>query len=132
MIRDQTSVFTLDAVKERSTMNRLARFAGFGKHDEETASTGMLSQDAAVERMDAEELREPIIEALRTVQDPEIPINIYDLGLIYRVDISPTGNVSIDMTLTAPACPVAGMMPVMVKDAVERVEGVGLVDVELV
>jgi FeS assembly SUF system protein len=113
-------------------MNRLARFAGFGKHDEETASTGMLSQDAAVERMDAEELREPIIEALRTVQDPEIPINIYDLGLIYRVDISPTGNVSIDMTLTAPACPVAGMMPVMVKDAVERVEGVGLVDVELV
>jgi FeS assembly SUF system protein len=113
-------------------MNRLARFAGFGKHDEETASTGMLSQDAPVERMDAEELREPIIEALRTVQDPEIPINIYDLGLIYRVDISPTGNVSIDMTLTAPACPVAGMMPVMVKDAVERVEGVGLVDVELV
>jgi FeS assembly SUF system protein len=113
-------------------MNRLARFAGFGKHDEETASTGMLSQDAAVERMDAEELREPIIYALRTVQDPEIPINIYDLGLIYRVDISPTGNVSIDMTLTAPACPVAGMMPVMVKDAVERVEGVGLVDVELV
>jgi FeS assembly SUF system protein len=113
-------------------MNRLARFAGFGKHDEETASTGMLSQDAPVERMDAEELREPIIEALRTVQDPEIPINIYDLGLIYRVDISPTGNVSIDMTLTAPACPVAAMMPVMVKDAVERVEGVGLVDVELV
>ena len=113
-------------------MNRLARFAGFGKHDEENANSALLTEDVAVEQMNAEELREPIIEALRTVQDPEIPINIYDLGLIYRVDISPVGDVSIDMTLTAPACPVAGMMPIMVKDAVSRVEGVGLVQVELV
>ena len=79
-----------------------------------------------------EALREAIVESLRGVFDPEIPVNIYDLGLIYRIDITGRGNVAIDMTLTAPACPVAGMMPVMVKDAVKRVEGVGEVIVELV
>jgi len=82
--------------------------------------------------MDPEELREPIIEALRKVHDPEIPVNIYDLGLIYRIDIAANGDCHIDMTLTAPACPVAGMMPVMVKDALGQVEGVGAVQVELV
>ncbi len=112
-------------------MNRLARFAGFGKH-EEGEETAVLDQDVAVERMDAEELREPIIAALRNVHDPEIPINIYDLGLIYRIGIAPNGDVAIDMTLTAPACPVAGMMPIMVRNAVASVEGVGDVQVELV
>lgn len=113
-------------------MNRLARFAGFGKHDEEPGETAVLDRDVAVERMEAEELREPIIAALRGVHDPEIPVNIYDLGLIYSVDIAPNGDVAIDMTLTAPACPVAGMMPIMVRDAVARVDGVGEVRVELV
>lgn len=112
-------------------MNRLARFAGFGRH-EAPPDDDQHPADAVVERMDAEELREPIIEALRRVYDPEIPVNIYDLGLIYTIDIDPTGQVAIDMTLTAPACPVAGMMPVMVKDAVATVEGVGEVTVELV
>ena len=88
--------------------------------------------EVQVERMDPEELREPIIEALRKVHDPEIPVNIYDLGLIYRIDIAANGDCHIDMTLTAPACPVAGMMPVMVKDAVGQVEGVGEVHVDLV
>jgi FeS assembly SUF system protein len=112
-------------------MNRLARFAGFGRH--ESPPEGSLHQeDVFVERMEPEALREPIIEALRRVHDPEIPVNIYDLGLIYRIDISERGDVAIDMTLTAPACPVAGMMPVMVKDAVAGVEGVGNVQVELV
>jgi FeS assembly SUF system protein len=113
-------------------MNRLARFAGFGKHDEELGETAVLDRDVAVERMESEELREPIIAALRGVHDPEIPVNIYDLGLIYSVDIAPNGDVAIDMTLTAPACPVAGMMPIMVRDAVARVDGVGEVRVELV
>ncbi len=53
-------------------------------------------------------LREALVEALRTVQDPEIPVNIYDLGLIYRLDVNEQGQVEVDMTLTAPACPVAG------------------------
>ena len=71
-----------------------------------------------VERMEPEELREPIISELRKVFDPEIPVNIYDLGLIYRIAIADNGDVDVDMTLTAPACPVAGMMPVMVVEAV--------------
>lgn len=112
-------------------MNRLARFAGYGRHEVPPEEAGH-HRDAVVERMDVEELREPIIEALRGVYDPEIPINIYDLGLIYTIVISPHGDVAIDMTLTAPACPVAGMMPLMVKDAVAAVEGVGEVVVELV
>jgi FeS assembly SUF system protein len=72
-----------------------------------------------------------VIEALRSVHDPEIPVNIYDLGLIYEMDIAPSGDVKIVMTLTAPACPVAGEMPQQVADAVAAVEGVGKVDVEL-
>ncbi len=113
-------------------MNRLARFAGFGKQEEKHLETVVLDQDVVVERMAPEELREPIIAALRGVHDPEIPVNIYDLGLIYQIDINQEGDVSIDMTLTAPACPVAGMMPIMVKDAVAQVEGVGLIEVEMV
>jgi FeS assembly SUF system protein len=114
-------------------MNRLARFSGFGRHDESgEESAGGEASDAVVERMDPEELREPIIAELRKVHDPEIPVNIYDLGLIYRIDIAANGDVDVDMTLTAPACPVAGMMPVMVQDAVRKVEGVGEVKVELV
>ena len=119
-------------------MNRLARFNGYGEHQDtvppgsEPGPATLPGGDVAVERMDAEELREPIIDALRKVYDPELPVNIYDLGLIYQIDIADTGNCHIDMTLTAPACPVAGMMPVMVKQAVEQVEGVGEVEVDLV
>lgn len=73
-----------------------------------------------------------VTDALRGVYDPEIPVNIYDLGLIYRCEVSPDGNVEIDMTLTAPACPVAGEMPGMVESAVKAVTGVGDVKVDLV
>ena len=115
-------------------MNRLARFAGFGHHEDGQEGDAAVAEprDAVVERMDPEELREPIIAELRKVHDPEIPVNIYDLGLIYRIEIAANGDVSVDMTLTAPACPVAGMMPVMVEDAVRKVEGVGNIKVELV
>lgn len=112
-------------------MNRLARFAGFGRHAAPIEDNGH-QEDLVVERMEPEELREPIIAALREVHDPEIPVNIYDLGLIYKIAIGARGDVAIEMTLTAPACPVAGLMPVMVKDAVGAVEGVGEVQVELV
>ena len=114
-------------------MNRLARFVGFGRRDRDSQDTAAAEQASpAVERMDAEELREPIIAALRTVFDPEIPVNIYDLGLIYRIGIAANSHVDIDITLTAPACPVAGMMPRMVEDAVDRVENVEEVRMELV
>lgn len=73
-----------------------------------------------------------IIDALRTVHDPEIPVNIYDLGLIYDLEIAANGTVQIIMTLTAPACPVAGEMPGQVARTVAAVEGVGEVTVELV
>jgi FeS assembly SUF system protein len=73
-----------------------------------------------------------IIDALRTVHDPEIPVNIYDLGLVYRVEIKSPGEVEIDMTLTAPGCPVAGEMVGWVRNAVSNVEGVSRVAVNLV
>ena len=75
---------------------------------------------------------EALIEALRTVHDPEIPVNIYDLGLIYRLEMDHQGKVEVDMTLTAPACPVAGSLPIQVKQTLEAVPGVTEAQVELV
>ena len=79
-----------------------------------------------------ERLTDDIIAALKTVYDPEIPADIYELGLIYRVDIDDDRSVKIDMTLTAPACPVAGEMPKWVQDAVEAVPGVQSATVSMV
>ena len=76
--------------------------------------------------------RDLLIEAIRTVYDPEIPVNIYDLGLVYEVTISTKGEVIVRMTLTAPACPVAGELPQWVADAIEQIEGTGEVEVHLV
>ena len=78
------------------------------------------------------ELRERVIASLKGVYDPEIPLNIYDLGLIYRIEIDPNLNASIDMTLTSPNCPVAGSLPGEVENAARSAEGVGEVAVELV
>jgi len=77
-------------------------------------------------------LYDQIVEAIRTVYDPEIPVNIYDLGLIYRIAIDEAGKVDVDMTLTAPGCPVAGEMPGWVAESIEPVPGVSQVNVELV
>lgn len=77
-------------------------------------------------------LYEQVVEACRTVYDPEIPVNIYELGLIYTIDIDAENAVQIKMSLTAPGCPVAGEMPGWVADAVEPIAGVKQVDVELV
>ena len=77
-------------------------------------------------------LFERVVEACKSVYDPEIPVNIYDLGLVYAIDISDDGAVNIDMTLTAPGCPVAGEMPGWVADAVEPLEGVRQVEVHMV
>jgi FeS assembly SUF system protein len=77
-------------------------------------------------------LHEAIVGACRSVFDPEIPVNIFDLGLIYTIDINPENEVKVIMTLTAPGCPVAGEMPGWIADAVEPLPGVKTVDVELV
>lgn len=73
-----------------------------------------------------------IIEAIKTVFDPEIPINVYDLGLIYNINQQNNGDVHIDMTLTAPGCPVAGILPQQVADAAASVKGVGKVETTVV
>ena len=73
-----------------------------------------------------------IIEALKTIYDPEIPINIYDLGLIYKINQELSGDIHIDMSLTAPGCPVAGVLPQQVADTIATVDGVGKVEVEVV
>jgi len=99
-----------------------------------TGDAASSTDDAAVSTLPQEELDRltaALIERLKTVYDPEIPVDIYELGLIYRVDISDDRDVLVDMTLTAPGCPVAGDMPGWVQDAVEGVEGVRACTVNL-
>lgn len=79
-----------------------------------------------------ESLQERIIAAVKTCFDPEIPVNIYELGLIYKIDIDPTGAVGIQMTLTSPACPAAGSLPPEVERKVRDIPGVTSVKLELV
>jgi FeS assembly SUF system protein len=79
-----------------------------------------------------DELTDKLIAQLKTVYDPEIPVDIYELGLIYKVDVSDDLGVAIDMTLTAPGCPVAGEMPGWVQEAVMKIDGVKACDVNLV
>ena len=73
-----------------------------------------------------------IIELLKTITDPEIPINIYDMGLIYKIDQKDEGDLYVEMTLTAPTCPIAGVIPQQVADALAAMEGIGKVEVRLV
>ena len=82
--------------------------------------------------MDTEAVRETIIDALKTIFDPEIPVNIYDMGMIYEVRVEENGFAFVKMTLTSPACPVAGTLPPEVENRVAAVEGVTDAKVELV
>ena len=79
--------------------------------------------------METDKLKEKVIECLQTVYDPEIPVNIYELGLIYEVNVLPINNVQIVMTLTAPGCPAAQSLPVEVDQKVRQIEGVNDVHV---
>ena len=90
------------------------------------------SQPAALEQAELDRLTDELITSFKTVFDPEIPVDIYELGLIYKVDVSDDRDVAVEMTLTAPGCPVAGEMPGWVNDAVLKVEGVKSCDVNLV
>ena len=94
--------------------------------------SSVTEEKVLIESAETRELRKQIIEALKTVHDPEIPVNIYDLGLIYNIDINADNFVKIDLTLTAPGCPVAHLFPNMVKDAVTSVAAVTDAEVELV
>ena len=87
--------------------------------------------ESAIPAEELARLTDDIIGALKTVYDPEIPADIYELGLVYRIDIEDDRSVKIDMTLTAPGCPVAGEMPGWVQNAVSAVEGVSDVDVNM-
>ena len=73
-----------------------------------------------------------IVESLKTIHDPELPVNIYDLGLIYDINISKGNNVFIKMSLTSPGCPVAGELPKQVADELTKIKNIGLIEVELV
>jgi len=90
------------------------------------------ASDATESAASATGIEDGIVEALKTVYDPEIPVNIYEMGLIYDLNVEPDGRVQIKMTLTSPGCPVAGTLPGEVKDKVETVPGVAGAEVEVV
>ena len=99
--------------------------------EKEAPACEAAAQPSAIPQEELDQLTDDIIAAMKTVYDPEIPVDIYELGLIYKVDISDDRDVVVDMTLTAPGCPVAGTMPIMVEDAVRTVEGIGDVRVNM-
>ena len=92
----------------------------------------MVNASSAIPADELQRMTEDIIAALKTVYDPEIPADIYELGLIYKIDIEDDRSVGIDMTLTAPGCPVAGEMPGWVENAARNVEGIQDVTVNMV
>ena len=98
----------------------------------DAAAPNKVDTHSALPPEETERLGADIVAALKTVYDPEIPADIYELGLIYKIDIEDDRSVKIDMTLTAPGCPVAGEMPGWVENAVGAVEGVSGVDVKMV
>ncbi len=88
--------------------------------------------ESVLPQKELDRLTADLVAAFKTVYDPEIPVDIYELGLIYKIDISEERNVEIDMTLTAPGCPVAGEMPGWVESAARTVEGINEIKVNLV
>jgi FeS assembly SUF system protein len=101
-------------------------------NDQSPTIAPQVSPGSIIPPEELDRMTDDIIAALKTVYDPEIPSDIYELGLIYRVDIDDDRNVAIDMTLTAPGCPVAGEMPGWVENAVSTVQGVQSVKVSMV
>ena len=98
----------------------------------ETQDAQPESQASALPQEELDRLTAELIAAIKKVYDPEIPVDIYELGLIYKIDIADNRDVEIDMTLTAPGCPVAGEMPGWVENAARTVDGVNEVKVNLV
>lgn len=96
------------------------------------SATTLQAKGSAIPAEELDRLTSDVVAALKTVFDPEIPVDIYELGLVYRVEIDDDRNIDIDMTLTAPGCPVAGEMPGWVENAVSLVDGVKAVTVNMV
>lgn len=94
-------------------------------------SDAPVSQVTTMSQQELDAFTGKLVTALKTVFDPEIPVDIYELGLIYKVDVADNKDVAVDMTLTAPNCPVAGEMPLNVKAALELVDGIGEVTVKM-
>jgi FeS assembly SUF system protein len=92
----------------------------------------VVPQGMALSPEELDAFTQKLVTAMKTVFDPEIPVDIYELGLIYKVDVADNKDVAVDMTLTAPGCPVAGEMPEMVKSALQTVDGIGEVVVNMV
>jgi FeS assembly SUF system protein len=113
-------------------MNETTITDSFSAAPETAEPTTPQASGSAIPPDELERLTTDIVAALKTVYDPEIPADIYELGLIYRVEIDDDRNVDVDMTLTAPGCPVAGEMPIWVEDAISAVPGVGNVTVNMV
>ena len=104
--------------------------AAAGFHESWTPETEV--DPHTIPQAEGEPLIGDIVDSIRTVFDPEIPVNIYDLGLVYAIDSQPDGTVKIEMTLTTPGCPVAEDIPVWIRDAVSNVEGAKDVVVDIV
>ena len=117
-----------DALRKESVSQSASGMQTAGAHSENKIST----ETPTMSDDEFGKITQDIIAALKTVYDPEIPSDIYELGLIYRVDVSDNRDVEIDMTLTAPACPVAEEMPIWVENAVSSVAGIGVVKVNVV
>ncbi len=100
--------------------------------DDAFASEIVSGENSSISSEDLEAFGKELIAAIKTVYDPEIPVDVFELGLIYKVDVADNRDVAVDMTLTAPGCPVAGEMPIMVKDALATVPGIGEINVNMV
>lgn len=115
-----------DKVTEQTDLNRPDLAAAEPKPAAAKAAPG-----SSIPQEELEQLTADIVAALKTVYDPEIPADVYELGLIYKIDVDDDRNVAVEMTLTSPGCPVAGEMPTWVENAVASVAGVGVVTVKL-
>ena len=125
MLESDTMETTTDTID--ATIEDTDHVSASPKSEDKLEESGLAEQ--AIGEL---ELRDRVIAALREVYDPEIPVNVYDLGLIYRIEIDSDNKTSIDMTLTSPNCPVAGSLPQEVENAARSAEGIGDVAVELV
>jgi FeS assembly SUF system protein len=100
--------------------------------DHETEGESGSVSDSSSETGAPQDLKSRVIEVLQTCYDPEIPVNIYELGLVYHIDVNPSGAVVIQMTLTSPACPVAGSLPPEIENKVMSIDGVSSARVDVV